>query len=171
MLRANLTAILLTAVLAGCSGNTSKPAQEAKGATPPPAPPVAATSAPATDKGSAGPAQEAAKKPPKKTEPNANAQTGSPMDRFAKCLAQKDATMYGVFWCDHCREQKEKFGDSFKYVKYVECVTPDAPRTLIPECKAQGIKHTPTWIFSDGEHIEGVMGIDQLAMKTQCKMP
>lgn len=93
------------------------------------------------------------------------------MDRFAKCLAQKDATMYGVFWCDHCREQKEKFGESFKYVKYVECVNPDAPRTLIPECKAQGIKHTPTWVFSDGEHVEGIMGIDQLSMKTHCKMP
>ncbi len=93
------------------------------------------------------------------------------MDRFAKCLSDKGAVMYGVFWCDHCREQKEKFGDSFKYVNYVECVTQDKPRELIPECKAQGIKHTPTWIFPDGEHIEGVMQLDQLAMKTHCKMP
>jgi len=93
------------------------------------------------------------------------------MDRFAKCLAEKGAVMYGVFWCEHCREQKEKFGDSFKYVKYVECVKPEAPRTLIPECKAQGITHTPTWIFADGEHVEGDMGLDRLAIKTHCKLP
>ncbi len=93
------------------------------------------------------------------------------MDRFAKCLTQKDATMYGVFWCDHCRDQKQKFGDSFKYVKYVECVTQDAPRTLTPECKAQGIKHTPTWIFADGTRVEGAQPLAELGRKTGCKAP
>jgi hypothetical protein len=79
--------------------------------------------------------------------------------------------MYGVFWCDHCREQKEKFGDAFQYVHYVECVTKDAPRVLIPECKAQGITHTPTWIFGDGARMEGSQPLATLAQKAGCKAP
>ena len=173
MLRMSLGAALVIGMLAGCSGNAPQKAEEPK--TPVPAQAAASQAPPSPPAATATPAEPpkaAAKKAAqKKPAPKPKADTGSPMDRFAKCLAEKDATMYGVFWCDHCREQKEKFGESFKYVKYVECVAPDAPRTLIPECKAQGIKHTPTWVFSDGEHVEGVMGIDQLAMKTHCKMP
>jgi hypothetical protein len=92
-------------------------------------------------------------------------------DKFAKCLNQKGATMYGVFWCAHCKDQKDLFGDSFQYVKYVECVTKDAPRDLIPECKAQGIKHTPTWIFANGDRQEGVVQFTDLAAKTGCTAP
>ena len=29
--------------------------------------------------------------------------------------------MYGLYWCPHCIEQKEMFGDAFHYVPYVEC--------------------------------------------------
>jgi len=93
------------------------------------------------------------------------------MDRFAKCLADKDAVMYGVFWCDHCREQKVAFGDSFKYVKYVECVASDAPRVLLPECRAQGITQTPTWIFPDGSKLVGAQALSALAEKSGCKAP
>ena len=42
-------------------------------------------------------------------------------DAFAKCLATKQTTMYGLYWCPHCIEQKEMFGDAFHYVPYVEC--------------------------------------------------
>ena len=167
MVRLTVTVSLILLLLAGCSGDQPpKPAAAAQpsAAAVAPAPmPVKETVPPAPAAAKPAPAQKEATK--SKTE------AGSPMDRFAKCLADKEAVMYGVFWCDHCREQKEKFGESFKYVKYVECVTQDAPKTLIPECKAQGIKHTPTWIFPDGEHVEGVMGLDQLAMKTHCKLP
>jgi hypothetical protein len=169
MLRMTLIGALLLGLLAGCSSNQPVKTAEAK-PTQPSAP--AATPAPMPVKETLPPGPAAAKPAPAQREATkAKPETGSPMDRFAKCLADKGAAMYGVFWCDHCREQKEKFGDSFKYVKYVECVTQDAPKTLIPECKAQGIKHTPTWIFEDGEHVEGVMGLDQLAMKTHCKLP
>lgn len=79
--------------------------------------------------------------------------------------------MYGVFWCSHCQEQKKEFGDAFQYVHYVECVKPDAPRTLIPECKAQGITHTPTWTFADGSRVEGAQPLATLANKAGCKAP
>lgn len=167
MLRPLLLA-LLGLGLTGCSSN-----QSGKSADTPAPPPSAPAAAPAPTAVKAAAPAETPKPAPvqKKSEPAAKPETGSPMDRFAKCLTDKGAVMYGMFWCDHCREQKEKFGDSVKYIHYVECVTPEAPRTPTAECKAQGIKHTPTWIFADGEHVEGVMGLDQLAMKTHCKMP
>ena len=63
-------------------------------------------------------------------------------DSFAKCLTEKGAVMYGAKWCAHCIEQKDVFGDSFKYINYVEC--PDN----INICLAAGINGYPTWIIS-----------------------
>ena len=40
-------------------------------------------------------------------------------DSFAKCLASKQAKMYGLYWCPHCIDQKEMFGEAFHYVPYV----------------------------------------------------
>ncbi len=169
MLRITLTGTLLLGLLAGCSSDQPPKSSET---APPQAGTPAATPAPVPVKAELPPAPAAQPAPAQKPAPTkVKAETGSPMDRFAKCLADKGAVMYGVFWCDHCREQKEMFGESFKYVKYVECVTQDKPKELIPECKAQGVKRTPTWIFADGDHVEGVMGLDRLAMKTHCKLP
>lgn len=92
------------------------------------------------------------------------------LDGFARCLASKKATMYGAFWCDHCREQKELFGDSFQYVPYVECVE-KGTRKVKEECKALGIRRTPTWIFADGERREGVVPLAELSKKTACPLP
>ena len=41
-------------------------------------------------------------------------------DSFAKCIASKNAKMYGLYWCPHCGDQKREFGASFRYVPYVE---------------------------------------------------
>lgn len=41
-------------------------------------------------------------------------------DGFAKCLASKQAKMYGLYWCPHCADQKAMLGASFHYVPYVE---------------------------------------------------
>ena len=46
-------------------------------------------------------------------------------DNFAKCLKAKGAVFYGGFWCKHCKNQKELFGLSEKYLPYYECSTPD----------------------------------------------
>ena len=61
-------------------------------------------------------------------------------DAFAKCLTAKGLTMYGAEWCPHCKDQKALFGDSFKYVNYVEC----PQNTNL--CLAKGIQGYPTWI-------------------------
>ena len=49
-------------------------------------------------------------------------------DGFAKCLASKQAKMYGLYWCPHCAEQKEMFGKAFQYVPYVECAIKGSQR-------------------------------------------
>lgn len=65
------------------------------------------------------------------------------LDPFAQCLASKNITMYGAAWCSHCQDQKKLFGESFKYVPYVEC--PDN----IDKCLALGVTGYPTWIFHE----------------------
>jgi glutaredoxin len=83
------------------------------------------------------------------------------LDDFAKCLTNKGATMYGAVWCGHCKEQKDMFGESFKYVSYVEC--PDN-QVL---CEQMGVTGYPTWIIN-GVSYPGVQSFDKLKELTGC---
>jgi glutaredoxin len=87
------------------------------------------------------------------------------IEALAKCLTQKGVAMYGAYWCPHCQRQKKLFGDSFKYVSYVEC-TKD-----IKKCQEKKIEGYPTWIFKNGERIKGEATFEELAKKTACKAP
>ncbi len=96
----------------------------------------------------------------------------SKMDAFAKCLTSKNVTMYGAYWCPHCKDQKDEFKDSLKYIKYVECAIPGKPMNVQSEaCKAADIRLYPTWIFADGERVEAVLPLDKLAAKAGCPAP
>jgi phage baseplate assembly protein gpV len=95
---------------------------------------------------------------------------GGRLDAFAKCVATKQAKMYGAYWCPHCAEQKEMFESSFHYVPYVECGVPGS-RDEAPACKDAGIKHFPTWQFADGERQEGTQTLLTLGAKTGCDLP
>jgi len=64
----------------------------------------------------------------------------SDKDVFAQCLTEKGWAMYGAVWCSHCKEQKDLFGESFKFVKYIEC--PDN----IQLCTDKKVVGYPTWI-------------------------
>lgn len=102
--------------------------------------------------------------------------TGRPIrsgeyDAFAKCLASKQAKMYGLYWCPHCADQKAMFGDSFQYVPYVECAIKGVPHELAPECKAAGAKLFPSWQFGTDPPKEGVLSLQQLSEKTGCSLP
>src|SRR5208337_1862148 len=76
-------------------------------------------------------------------------------DGFAKCLASRQAKMYGLYWCPHCAEQKEMFGKAFQYVPYVECAIKGASG-ITPECKAAGVKLFPSWQFGTGKPVPAV---------------
>lgn len=89
------------------------------------------------------------------------------LDNFAKCLSEKNVKFYGAFWCPHCANQKKLFGNSFKYVNYIECSTPDGKEQL-QLCKDAAIKGYPTWEFSDGSRLEGEASFEVLSQKSGC---
>ena len=91
-------------------------------------------------------------------------------DGFAKCLASKQAKMYGLYWCPHCADQKAMFGKAFQYVPYVECAIKDS-HELAPACSAAGVKLFPSWQFGTNKPVEGVFPMQELSDKTGCSLP
>jgi hypothetical protein len=91
-------------------------------------------------------------------------------DSFAKCLATRQAKMYGLSWCPHCVDQKEMFGGSFHFVPYVECGI-NATKEETPECEAAGLKLFPSWQFGTAPPKEGVLPLEELSEKTGCSLP
>lgn len=94
-------------------------------------------------------------------------------DGFAHCLKDRGVKMYGAWWCPHCQEQKEKFGEtSFKLVPYTECGVPGDVKGQNPQCKQDGITHFPTWQFPPtGERVERVFTLEELGDRTGCSLP
>jgi hypothetical protein len=92
------------------------------------------------------------------------------LDAFAQCLSGKQAKMYGAFWCPHCADQKELFGSSFQYVSYIECGV-KGQKEPAQACVDAGIKHFPTWQFSDGARVEGTQPLTSLSDRTGCSLP
>jgi glutaredoxin len=90
-------------------------------------------------------------------------------DDFAKCLTEKGATLYGAYWCPHCKSQKELFGSSLKYVTYVEC-DPNGDNANPTLCKTNGITGYPTWIIN-GTNYEGEQSLERLGSLTGCSLP
>jgi hypothetical protein len=91
-------------------------------------------------------------------------------DAFAKCLGTKQAKMYGLYWCPHCIDQKEMFGDAFHYVPYQECAIKGS-QEMAPACKIAGVKLFPSWQFGDEPPKEGVLSLEALSDKTGCSLP
>lgn len=92
-------------------------------------------------------------------------QTAAALDPFAQCLADAKVTMYGADWCPHCQNEKKAFGDSFRFVPYVEC--PDDPQ----RCLKEGIEGYPTWVFPDGRKLVGEQGLKILSKESGCSLP
>ena len=70
-------------------------------------------------------------------------------DDFAKCLTEKNAVMYGLYYCSHCQEQKATLGDSMRFVKYVECTENSQ------YCIDRGANEFPTWIIGTSTKVIG----------------
>ncbi len=85
------------------------------------------------------------------------------LDDFAKCLKNKNVVMYGSEGCSHCKEQKTMFGESFKYVNYVEC-----PNNQVL-CEQMGITGYPTWIIN-GVQYPGTQSLEKLKELTGCPL-
>jgi glutaredoxin len=92
--------------------------------------------------------------------------SGVTLEAFAACLAEKGATMYGAWWCPHCKEQKAIFGEeAAEKLSYVECA--ENPQA----CIDKKVEFYPTWIFADGSLVTGAQGFAALSQKTSCPVP
>ena len=92
------------------------------------------------------------------------------LDTFAKCITEKGAVFYGAYWCSHCNNQKNGFGDSMQYIKYVECAVEGQPQVQTKACTDAGISGYPTWIIN-GESYPGEQSLSNLAKLTGCALP
>lgn len=92
------------------------------------------------------------------------------LDGFTQCLKEKGATFYGAFWCPHCQSQKKLFGNSQKYLPYVECSTPDGSAQN-QTCKEKNIPGYPTWEFADKSRLNREVALNELSEKTGCALP
>lgn len=82
---------------------------------------------------------------------------------LAQCLTDSGAKFYGAYWCPHCNDQKDMFGNAVSEIPYVECEDNAA------ECQAAGITGYPTWIFADGTVTQGAQSLGVLAQLSGCE--
>ncbi len=81
---------------------------------------------------------------------------------LAEHLTQVGAKMYGAFWCDHCRTQKQLFGqEAVAQLTYIEC-DPNGRNPQPELCQAANIQGYPTWEIN-GQLYSGVQRLEQLA--------
>jgi hypothetical protein len=102
--------------------------------------------------------------------PEEKADSKNPKDistvSLAQCLSAKKAVMYGASWCPHCQQQKQDFGDAFKYITYQEC---DQASGGDPEkCKQAGVEAYPTWLIPGVPKITGTKSLSELATLSGC---
>lgn len=81
---------------------------------------------------------------------------------LAKHLTSVGAKMYGAYWCPHCHDQKDLFGQqAWREVTYVECA-PDGQNAQPQVCQTAGIEGYPTWEIN-GKKLSGTQTLQQLA--------
>ena len=82
---------------------------------------------------------------------------------LGKHLKQVGGKMYGAFWCPHCHEQKQLFGqEAFQQIDYIEC----DPRGKKPQpelCQAAKVEGFPTWKIK-GQSVSGTQSLEELAV-------
>lgn len=92
-------------------------------------------------------------------------------DPLAQCIADNEVVMYGSFRCGVCAKTRAMFGDSFQYIKEIEC-HPQGENSQWELCQDMEIAGTPTWIKSeDGVEIKrqhGFMSISELREFSGC---
>jgi len=93
-------------------------------------------------------------------------------DMQAQCITEKGVVMYGSFLCSVCAKTRAAFGDSFEYIKEVEChPRGENPKTEL--CLERDIASTPTWILEpNGVEVKRLVGfasVDELVAFAGCE--
>lgn len=81
---------------------------------------------------------------------------------LAAHLKEVGARMYGAWWCPHCHDQKQLFGQqAFAEIDYVECDRRGRnPQTAL--CQSEGVRGYPTWKIN-GQVLTGTQPLAALA--------
>lgn len=91
---------------------------------------------------------------------------------FASCLTEKWMKMYGTDWCSHCQAAKEKFGDDFDKITFINC-DPNNTQTAAGvnvQCVTAGIQGYPTWVIN-GKQYSGNQPWEVLSQASGCPLP
>ena len=92
-------------------------------------------------------------------------ESGSSEIELAEHLTSVDAKMYGAFWCNHCFNQKQVFGqEAFEKISYIEC-DPRGKNPQTDACVAAEIQSYPTWVIN-GEKLSGAQLPETLAQES-----
>ncbi len=94
--------------------------------------------------------------------PAITTQSGPAEMALAQHLRDTGAIFYGAWWCPHCHDQKQLFGQAASQVMpYVECSTPEGQQQTA-ECQAADVGGYPTWEI-DGKRLSGTQTLEGLA--------
>lgn len=82
---------------------------------------------------------------------------------LARHLKSIGARMFGAYWCPHCHEQKQLFGQpAVADIPYIECA-PDGANSQTELCRAtKQVTGYPTWEIN-GQFYSGTQTLEQLA--------
>jgi len=84
---------------------------------------------------------------------------------FAKFLTNNNIVMYSAYWCPHCNDQKQLFGQqAVEELIIVECAK-DGKNNQYKLCQEKGIEGFPSWEI-DNEIYSGTMSLRELAQMT-----
>ena len=89
---------------------------------------------------------------------------------LAKHLTGIGAKLYTAYWCPHCHDQKELFGQAaVTELTIIECA-PDGRNNQAALCKEKGIEGYPSWEIN-GVIDSGVKPLEQLASLSDYQGP
>ncbi|NEP16377.1 MAG: vitamin K epoxide reductase family protein [Leptolyngbya sp. SIO4C1] len=90
---------------------------------------------------------------------------------LAQHLKAVDAKMYGAYWCPHCHDQKELFGQqALAEMPYIECA-PDGRDSQTDLCRSiPQITGFPTWEVG-GQYLPGKQTLETLAQASGYEGP
>ena len=87
-------------------------------------------------------------------------------DQFAQCLTRQGWVMYGYYWSQSTQQQKSLFGNSFRFVNYVEC--DGRHQAGQPEvCQQVGVDSFVEW-NRGSQSYTGPLGVEELAGLSGC---
>ena len=85
--------------------------------------------------------------------------------KFAKFLNENNIVMYSAYWCPHCHDQKQLFGQqAVKELKVIECAQ-DGKNNQYELCRSKEIDGFPSWEIND-EIYSGTRDLNDLAIMT-----